>query len=321
MSCNTSKDVKPLHTTLSVPFKDQNKDGDFPIVWENHGGFAIQPNGGVRLWIETEGFGVPLRLYAPLGTHVGTEVGQLKAAYKGVQVVRGEVLSFNNSQEATLKYPVNYVTITNTKFVDETGAPIGAVLQMTGPGKIRTNKPVYGVAFVNYDAPYQLYEYVYETTATGPSLAEVSGSMITGGSVYAYKGTKFVVHSVPELQFGATEYKESYRVITEVIVDEENVWQKPNDWPDKTFNDGKPDPDEAFLEQEVIHEIGQIADGLCKRQVKYYHPDTGKNPDGQKLVYKLKVQQPDQGCITTHNQIVASVKQRYLQSGKQLVET
>jgi len=320
MTCNTNKDVKPLSTTLQVAYKDEFKDGDFPIVWENHGNFALRPQGGVKFWIASEGFSVPLRLYAPLGTSVGTSVGQIKARYTGINFVRGEVLAFNGSQEVTLKYPVNYVNISGTNFVNEDGSPASPTLQVVGPGIVRASKPVYGVAFANYDAPYRVYEYIYETTATGSSLAQVTGSMITGGSVYAHYGKKYVTHSAPELKFGETEFSEIYRVITELIIDEEEVWQKPKEWPDKTFNDEKPDPDEAYLEQENVHEIGQIAEELCKREVKYYSPLPGKNPDNQELIYKLKTNPPQGGCLSLYNSMIDSVKARYSQQGKTLVE-
>lgn len=263
--------------------------GRVPLQWAYHTGVSY-------------GGRVPLRLYPSLGGgsgSVGTggaapgalftaaTNGRLIAKGFGVEDVEDELLTFQGSDRARTRFPVevlNRATFTGSVYAVEDEERFVSVTPRlrSDPvsGEILADRPFYGAALVSYKTSYRRFDFEHDSQASplpgfvgGRVLASFAGSIATmdistgdpdGSATY------FLVAWVTSEYLGVAE---------DAAPDgEAGAWEKPSGWPDTAGWPGQGEIDRAgAVLQERIHATVAV-NSLGALSVRHNRTPSWKKP-------------------------------------------
>jgi len=224
---------------------------------------------------------VLLRLYpavwpSPLRATVGSVAQQ---GVRAEQIIDETVVFRGEATARTRRRPASGVQIhTDGLTFDVDGNTVAVSVTADANGNLRASQPFHGAALVTYTAEYRLlrYDYGIEALAGG-------GARITAGTVLAWHGGEVADFEVEPLQLGDSEPDTAvfFRDVSFTILQQSEEFERPPSWPDTTWGPGgteipvasainpAPDPDEAWVEHERVHQIGRI-DDACRVSLDTY---------------------------------------------------
>lgn len=212
------------------------------------------------------GRGIPVRLYPDVPAKLAATKGTATLGESRVEAVN-EIVAFSG-KTAGLKRPRgNGFTIAPSTDIafDFDGKSVDPVVHYDSDAdELVANIPFHGAVAVSYSAPYRLIYYVAELSYA----AQADGSLLLSewgyGTLYAfYRGESASIELTLE-EDNPTQWREVYRVVSDIVLDPEGAWEKPPGWDENpkvgTFpvGDHKIDPDNAFTD-ERLHQIGDVS--------------------------------------------------------------
>lgn len=212
------------------------------------------------------GRGIPVRLYPNVPAKLAATKGSAELGESRVEAV-AEIVAFSG-KTASLKRPRGngfVIKPVDDIVFDFDGNPVKPVVHYDADNdELLADIPFQGAVSVSYNAPYRLIYYVadqrYALQADGSRLLAEWGY----GTLYAfYQGESASLEMTLEEE-AATQWREAYRVTSDIVLDPDGAWEKPPGWDDNpkvgTFpvGDHEIDPDNAFTD-ERLHEIGDVS--------------------------------------------------------------
>jgi len=194
------------------------------------------------------------------------------------QLERSELVTFNNSKEATLTYPIDGGSLTTdtSNTFDADGNTVTGISVKEDPemqnsplysgGKTRkvvANKSFTGVVRVTYTTSYSLWTYKPDVTLQGGFFAKAVS--IQYGNITAFYNGQMASIEVQPPGVGESRKKEIYRVYSVVITNEHGAWERPQGWSggadwsnEYSPSSEVPTVDDSVREEERVHEIGYV---------------------------------------------------------------
>lgn len=212
-----------------------------------------------------------LRLTPPVLATLRATIGSVEQVGVRDEVIPAEAVVFNGTAEASTEHRVHsglQVAVQGTAF-DVDGNAILPSITADAAGRLTASQPFHGAAIVSYTTRYRLLKYRYEVQALSPGVIGGGGSRITGGTVLAFHDGQVASFQLPapELPQEEPDTAEVYRDVSYSIVQEGEAYERPEGWPDETWPDGSPDPDEGWVEVERVHAIGRM-EGFCRLAIE-----------------------------------------------------
>jgi hypothetical protein len=210
------------------------------------------PSGAIRIELDPhipyEGWQIILRVYAsgdyPIYRATIGSVGRIES---GIKEMKGEVVIFTNSDEASLSLPpssyggVRIYTTGHT--YNSVGQQVAVAITWDSEAqKLKADKKFYGAVTVDYQAPYSIvgYRYGEESIVVGRHLSKpIYSTKHTPGWVYAFvvrdgEKPRFGSYQIPDIEFtydfgGAVDRLELYRLVSFALLTEDGMYEKHKD--------------------------------------------------------------------------------------------
>ena len=233
---------------------------------------GTQPGDGRPLAIDLEpGIGSPFslrfRVYPPVVERVAVSSGELTREATGRRA-SFDRLVFSGNDFAALNYWTDKppaVLYQEVFFSDAGESAAGVSFHWDAERNgYAASEPVHAVLQVLYEAPYQTYLYLFDhglpLSAIGlyPNVLDVDG--LRPSLAIAYNHGRTVTLDLEPPDGEGSRYVELYSVVSDVVVDEDGAWEKPEGYPDNTdFPGGIPGPlAVGGLLSERVHETAAI---------------------------------------------------------------
>lgn len=211
-----------------------------------------------------------LRLYPPVLATLRASIGSVTSHGVRAQQITGESVVFAGSAEASTQHLVHSGLIVDVQGMafDADGQPLSVSITADDEGLLKASQPFYGAAVVSYTTQYRLLKYRYEVTQSNPDSFGPGTTTIAAGTVLAFHDGQVATYEVPAAQAPQSEPNtgEVYRDVSYAILQDGEGYERPPNWPDETWPDGSPDPDETWVETERVHAIGRM-ESFCRLAV------------------------------------------------------
>lgn len=208
--------------------------------------------------------GIPLRVYPP-GCQFFTTAGTVTPGATRTVPVMGEMLTFSNSDSASLKYlPMGPVTFEVLWSMDDHAQPVGGLRFKvdSNTGYVRVNVPFTGMVRTSaYQTQYQSIRYKPEIEQSMSLVSSWPNLHVTYGVIAAIKNGGMGTFEVPLPTIpSGTDKVELWRVVSNTVLDPDGEWEKPQTWGagyTGKYADNKTGPNaESSILKERVHEIG-----------------------------------------------------------------
>lgn len=210
---------------------------------------------------------IQLRLYPDVPAILRATAGTVQPAALSnrIDTIRYEILSFQGTDRAQLKFPgsSDHDFKSLAAFFNSTGGILDEDINFSydpNTDEIIASLPFYGGVQVSYSASYQVLDYIPAFEETG-GVTDI-GYVTRYGMVLAAYQKAIATYSVqmPDIAKNS-DYIEFYRVYSKVIADPDGRWEVPPGWPNSTrypyLNQEGPDPENSH-DEERPHEVGFI---------------------------------------------------------------
>lgn len=205
-----------------------------------------------------------LRLYPDVSAILRATAGTIEGRESRIDKVQYEVLQFDGSDRAQLKFPGSsgHVFTDINAFFKADGSALGNSPSFSydpETDEVVASTSFYGGVQVAYSAPYKVLAYT-------PGFEETGGTPDTGYTVrygmvlaaYRQAVATFSVQAPDSAK--SSDFVEVYRLFSKVIADPKGRWEVPPGWPKHSTypvsNEG-PDPENSH-DEERPHEVGFI---------------------------------------------------------------
>lgn len=289
--------------------------------------------------------GVPVRLYAvmPSSIQLLTDVGTVERTGFEYQEDKKDVMVISDSDTASISGPILSANFT-WQLVHQCGDYDLSGLKVRWDEEtqeVKFSRKVTAIVTINYTTKYQLLRYTPKQSRLTDSygvVTDISGNKVEYGTIFALEPTTctIVTYDVPPVNsiLGPRDKDslEIYRVYSEFVVSEQELYEKPNGWPDTTWN-SKGDCENELeiggnsVVVQRVHEIGYLPASVAGSlgsvyvttyNVQYYCPFTGSLPwTGLKLWLQWSsrpTNDPDYADAYDHvnfAEVTADIKSRY----------
>lgn len=214
----------------------------------------------------TYGRGVPIRLYPAVNAKLAATKGSAELAETRTEKV-SEIVAFSGStgnlkRERGRNFKLS--VITDISFDLNGNQVYPKITYNEDQDRLESDIAFFGAVQADYDVDYKLIYYLpdesYAYQSDGSKLLAEWGY----GTLFVFYEGKSTSLEITLTEQENTQWREFYRVVSEIVLDNEGAWEKPDGWDanpkDGTFlvGDHDIDPDLAFT-QERIHEIGDVS--------------------------------------------------------------
>lgn len=262
---------KVLDTQVTIELGSVS-DNENPLIVIERGSDEICPLGKVCY-----------RIFPQEVIDVRVSAGRIKEIGSPQMILKKEYLTFQNSDRASLRYPVagGAPEVKLDYVFDEWGEPADLKFEWDPTGnaiRTRDGTRFFGAGLVEYYTTYRSWKYYPEVNAIGGSIYD--GVSVLFGTILAHYKKSFLAHQVGpnDIDDALGDKIEVYRVVSKVVVAENGSWETPIGWPDKNWDDyaigtaGEcPTNNSVFIEYDRVHEIGYIPAGKIGLRVETYY--------------------------------------------------
>ena len=231
--------MNPISTSVVFSFADSDESADLQL--ENWNGFVGM--GSVALALVDKGKVGDLMLYASLGTI--QDMG-----YTATKPIPASFVEVNDSNKVTIPLEAKYEVMFA---LDANGIPMGTPMEVQRSGDTVTfDSKFFGLVRVKaYNKSFKVLKYTPVTTMTSA----------TYGVVAAYRnGRMSLCHVQPPTLGTGNDELEVYRIESEMLINGDGEWEKPNGWPDNpTYPNGATPPRPRIgVISTRVHEVGMV---------------------------------------------------------------
>lgn len=227
-------------TSVSFSFADSLSDSG-SLSLDNWGGFVGLGSVGLSL-VDTHSLG-SLKLYASVGTVVN-------AGYTGSKIVQPKFVQVNGEDSISIhpnaKYEILFALNENGH---STGTPVSIYRNAFS---VKFSHKFWGlVRVLKHTEEFQVLKYT----------PEVIDGVYTYGVVAAYRsGDMAICHVQPPISGTGNDELEVYRIESEMLINGEGEWEKPDGWPDNPSykNGAEPPRPRIGVISTRVHEVGMV---------------------------------------------------------------